>query len=58
MQGDCDVIGSCVSSGNYPGDHGNDEECVVMALQSVKLVANEQFDIETCCVTSEVKNKK
>lgn len=47
--GDCDVQDYCVSSGNYPNDHEEDEECKINILQDVEVTSGEQFDIEACC---------
>ena len=49
MTGDCDVQGDCVSSSNYPNQHGNSEACSVTMLQDVVVVVGSTFNLETCC---------
>ena len=49
MTGDCDVQGDCVSSNNYPNQHGNSESCSVTMLQDAAVVVGSTFNLETCC---------
>ena len=49
MTGDCDVQGDCVSSGNYPSAHGNNEECSVTMLRGATITPGSTFSLETCC---------
>jgi len=49
VYGDCDVKDYCVSSGNYPNDHEDNEECKINILKDVEVTSGEQFDIEKCC---------
>ena len=49
MTGDCDVQGDCVSSNNYPNEHGNSESCTVTMLQDANVVVGNTFNLETCC---------
>ena len=49
MTGDCDVSDECVSSSNYPQEHGNYESCSVIMLRDSNLTVGATFDLETCC---------
>ena len=50
MVGDCDVSGDCVSSSNYPEEHGNQESCTITMMQDAFVNVGDIFDIEACCV--------
>jgi len=43
----CDFTEDCVSSKNYPQDHGNDEKCTVNILRDTYLTSGEIFEVET-----------
>ena len=49
MTGDCDVQDDCVSSGNFPNAHNNNEYCEVTMLRDADLSVHSTFDLETCC---------
>jgi len=49
MTGDCDVQGDCVSSANYPGLHGTNEECSITMLRDASVSVGSVFHVETCC---------
>ena len=49
MTGDCNVQGDCVSSNNYPSNHGNSESCEIRMLQDASLSVGATFSLETCC---------
>jgi len=47
MIGDCDIQGdNCVSSGNYPGLHEHNEECLVTIHEDVQITPGTQFLVE------------
>ena len=49
MVGQCDVVGDCVSSSNYPSQHGMQESCAVTILEDVDVIVGATFELETCC---------
>jgi len=49
VTGDCDTRDNCVSSGNYPGVHENNEECTITMVQDAFLTTSATFSLETCC---------
>ena len=49
MTGDCDIQGDCVSSSNYPSEHGNSESCSVTMLRDAFVTSGDVFNLETCC---------
>ena len=49
MSGDCEVVGDCVQSSNYPSTHGNDESCSITMLEDATVTVGDTFDLETCC---------
>ena len=49
MTGDCDIQGDCVSSSNYPSEHGNSESCSVTMLRDASITPGAIFSLETCC---------
>jgi len=52
----CDVASNCVSSKNYPSQHGNHEECTVTIKKDAKLTVSDPFDIERNYDFLRVKN--
>merc|ERR1712224_641182 len=47
MSGDsCDVQGDCVSSGNYPSNHTNDEHCRITMLKDALVTPGAEFNLE------------
>jgi len=48
VSGDCQIMDSCLSSLNYPNNHGNNEHCTVKVLKDIVL-ANSNIEVETCC---------
>jgi len=49
VSGQCEVHGDCVSSSNYPEEHGDHESCTVNILKDASLTASEVFELERCC---------
>ena len=46
MTGDCDVREHCVSSKNYPDNHGNNEKCTIRMTKDAKVVVGKVFHVE------------
>jgi len=49
MMGNCDVVGDCVSSNNFPGSYGNNEYCSISVMQDSEVSVDQSFMLETCC---------
>jgi len=49
MMGNCDVVGDCVSSNNFPGSYGNNEYCSISVMQDSEVSVDRSFMLETCC---------
>ena len=49
MTGNCDVQDDCVSSKNYPSQHGNGDYCSITMLRDASVTPGETFQLETCC---------
>ena len=49
MTGDCVIQDDCVSTMNYPGQHGNQENCEVTMTKDAFLHPGDVFDLEYCC---------
>mmetsp|Transcript_146439 Transcript_146439/g.467809 ORF Transcript_146439/g.467809 Transcript_146439/m.467809 type:complete len:619 (+) Transcript_146439:69-1925(+) len=53
VEGNCSLVGRCVTSANYPSNYGNSEACTITALEAGTMQM-EVFDTESCCDTFEV----
>merc|ERR1719285_1500909 len=49
MMGNCDVVGDCVSSNNFPSSYGNNEYCSISVMQDSAVSTDAHFMLETCC---------
>merc|ERR1719461_1944670 len=49
MMGNCDVVGDCVSSNNFPDSYGNNEYCSISVMQDSEVSVDQSFMLETCC---------
>jgi len=48
MYGQCEVVGDCVSSRNYPGSYGNHEMCDISVHRGASVRVT-SLSLETCC---------
>ena len=47
MTGACDTQGDCVSSKNYPDNHGNNESCSITMLQDTRVSVGSIFNLQS-----------
>merc|ERR1719447_1824370 len=57
MTGDCDAVGDCVMSNNYPATYGHDEECSVTMSQDASVTVGNIFYLEKCCDNLMIRGK-